>query len=51
MCFVHLVKVPQIIKMIRAGSAEGLSMLAVILELAALTFTGAYNFAKQFPFR
>jgi len=46
-----VVKVPQIIKMIGAGSAKGVSMLAVILELTALTFTGAYNFAKQFPFR
>lgn len=42
---------PQIVKIVRAGSVQGISMLATFLELAAVTFTGSYNFAKGFPFR
>ena len=53
--YVHLntilVKLPQIIKMINARSAENISYLATIQELAAITFTITYNFAKSFPFR
>ena len=45
------VKLPQIIKIVRASSVENLSYLAIIQELAAVTFTGAYSFAKSFPFR
>lgn len=45
-----LVKVPQIMKILKNQSAEGLSMFAVILELCGITFMLAYSFVKQFPF-
>ena len=45
------VKLPQIIKILRARSVENLSYLANIQELAAVTFTSAYSFGKSFPFR
>ena len=35
--------------MMNAQSAENLSYLATIQELAAITFTITYNFAKSFP--
>lgn len=53
-CFVHLffiVKLPQILKLIGARSAEGLSFNSVLLELFAITGTMAYSIAKSFPFR
>ena len=46
-----LVKVPQIVKIVSASSVENLSYLANILELAAVTFTSTYSYAKGFPFR
>lgn len=46
-----LVKVPQIVKILSASSVENLSYLANILELAAVTFTSTYSYAKGFPFR
>ncbi|CAI8019478.1 Mannose-P-dolichol utilization defect 1 protein homolog [Geodia barretti] len=45
-----LVKVPQILKCVKAGSVENLSYLATFLELAAATFTCAYNHHKGFAF-
>lgn len=45
------VKVPQILKILHAHSVENLSYLAFLLELAAVTFTCTYNYAKGFPFR
>lgn len=45
------VKMPQILKMIGAQSAEGLSFKSVLLELLAITGTMAYSIAKSFPFR
>lgn len=45
------VKVPQILKILHARSVENLSYLAFLLELAAVTFTCTYNYAKGFPFR
>jgi mannose-P-dolichol utilization defect protein 1 len=44
------VKVPQILKCVKAGSVENLSYLATFLELAAATFTCAYNHHKGFAF-
>jgi mannose-P-dolichol utilization defect protein 1 len=44
------VKVPQIVKILRAGSVQGLSLLAVLLEVCFGLFTFTYNFAKEFPF-
>lgn len=45
-----LVKVPQIVKLMAAQSAEGLSFKAVLLELLAITGTMAYSIANKFPF-
>ena len=50
-CLCLSVKVPQILKCVRAGSVENLSYLATFLELAAATFTCAYNHHKGFAFR
>ncbi|KAM6949055.1 mannose-P-dolichol utilization defect 1b [Aplochiton taeniatus] len=45
-----MVKLPQILKLVGAKSAEGLSFNAVLLELLAITGTMAYSLAKGFPF-
>lgn len=45
------VKLPQILKLMGAKSAEGLSFKSVLLELLALTGTMAYSIANKFPFR
>ena len=45
------VKFPQIIKILRNYSTEGLTYLACLLELGAVTFSSAYNYDKGFPFR
>lgn len=45
-----LVKVPQIVKILNAGSAEGISVASVFLELFAITASLAYSYVKGFPF-
>ncbi|KAM4611784.1 mannose-P-dolichol utilization defect 1b [Polymixia lowei] len=45
-----LVKLPQILKLMGARSAEGLSFNSVLLELLAITGTMAYSIANNFPF-
>ncbi|XP_071334254.1 mannose-P-dolichol utilization defect 1b [Trachinotus anak] len=45
-----MVKVPQILKLMGAKSAEGLSFKTVLLELLAITGTMAYSIANKFPF-
>ncbi|XP_068129954.1 mannose-P-dolichol utilization defect 1 protein [Hyperolius riggenbachi] len=45
-----MVKVPQIVKIVRAGTAEGLSFKSVLLELLALTGTMVYSITRSFPF-
>ncbi|KAM8746731.1 mannose-P-dolichol utilization defect 1b [Acanthopagrus schlegelii] len=45
-----LVKLPQILKLVGAKSAEGLSFQSVLLELLAITGTMAYSIANKFPF-
>jgi mannose-P-dolichol utilization defect 1 len=45
-----LVKVPQIVKIINAKSAEGISIYSVLLDLVAITFHFSYSFVKGFPF-
>ncbi|KAI5609974.1 mannose-P-dolichol utilization defect 1 protein [Silurus asotus] len=45
-----LVKLPQILKLLSAKSAEGLSFNSVMLELLSLTGTMVYSIAKSFPF-
>ena len=49
--FFFTVKLPQILKVVGAKSAEGLSFQTVILELLAITGTMAYSIANKFPFR
>ncbi|XP_023153241.1 mannose-P-dolichol utilization defect 1b [Amphiprion ocellaris] len=45
-----MVKLPQIIKLMGAKSAEGLSFKSLLLELLAITGTMAYSIANKFPF-
>lgn len=45
-----IVKVPQILKLINSGSAEGVSFLSYLLETTAYIITLAYNFRSGFPF-
>ncbi|KAG5260938.1 hypothetical protein AALO_G00298200 [Alosa alosa] len=45
-----LVKLPQILKLMGAKSAEGLSFNSILLELLAITGTMAYSIANSFPF-
>lgn len=45
------VKVPQILKIWRAGSSEGISIVGTSMELTAITGSMVYSYAKQFPFR
>lgn len=45
-----LVKVPQIVKILNAKSAEGISVISVLLDLMAITFHISYSFVKGFPF-
>jgi len=44
------VKLPQILKIMKSGSAKGISFVATLLELLAVTANGAYSFSKGFPF-
>ncbi|XP_037007058.1 mannose-P-dolichol utilization defect 1 protein isoform X2 [Artibeus jamaicensis] len=45
-----LVKLPQVLKILGAKSAEGLSLQSVMLELVALTGTMVYSIINKFPF-
>ena len=45
-----VVQVPQIVKIWRAGSAEGISLSSIIFDLFAFTVGGAFNWAKGYPF-
>ncbi|KAK2852102.1 hypothetical protein Q5P01_008378 [Channa striata] len=45
-----MVKLPQILKLMGAKSAEGLSFKSVLMELLAITGTMAYSIANKFPF-
>lgn len=45
-----IVKVPQIIKVLRAKSGEGINMISVSCELLAISATWSYGFAQKFPF-
>jgi len=45
-----LVKLPQILKVTAAKSAQGLSIASVCLDLTAVTATTAYNYSAQYPF-
>lgn len=45
-----IVKVPQIIKLVKSQSAEGLSFTSYVLETASFLVTLAYNVRSGFPF-
>ncbi|XP_067412395.1 mannose-P-dolichol utilization defect 1 protein [Emydura macquarii macquarii] len=45
-----IVKLPQVLKILGAKSAEGLSFGSLLLELLAITGTVAYSVANRFPF-
>ncbi|KAG5921899.1 hypothetical protein E4U42_005678 [Claviceps africana] len=45
-----IVKVPQIAKLVRSQSAEGVSFLSYLLETSAYLITLAYNVRNGFPF-
>ncbi|XP_056431857.1 mannose-P-dolichol utilization defect 1 protein-like [Gadus chalcogrammus] len=45
-----MVKLPQILKLMGAKSAEGMSFHSVLLELLAITGTMAYSISNNFPF-
>lgn len=45
-----LVKVPQIMKMVKAQSGEGISVAGTSLELTAIVFNVAYSFVNRYPF-
>ncbi|XP_027045389.1 mannose-P-dolichol utilization defect 1 protein-like [Pocillopora damicornis] len=46
-----IIKFPQILKVLRASSVEGLSLVGFVTELATQTVTFSYNSARGFPFR
>lgn len=45
-----LVKLPQILKIIKSKSGEGINIISVTLDLCAITIYLAYNYVKNFPF-
>lgn len=45
-----LVKMPQVIKIMNAKSGAGISIIGVLLELMAMSFTAAYSLGNAFPF-
>ncbi|CAK9827257.1 Mannose-P-dolichol utilization defect 1 protein homolog [Anthophora retusa] len=45
-----LVKVPQIVKILRSKSAKGINVLSVLLDLFAITAMVSYSFINGFPF-
>jgi mannose-P-dolichol utilization defect protein 1 len=45
-----IVKLPQILKIVGAGSAKGISLVSYLLETLALSFSLAYNFRSGNPF-
>lgn len=45
-----IVKVPQIMKFVRAGEAKGVSVTMYILEALGYTITVAFNIRKGYPF-
>lgn len=45
-----LVKLPQIIKIYRNRSGEGISLVSVTLDLCAITVYASYSYVEAFPF-
>jgi len=48
--FSILIKIPQIVKIYKNKSAEGISISSVSLDLTAITIYMSYSFVKDFPF-
>lgn len=44
-----IVKVPQILKIVKSGSVRGLSLSSYLLDTASLFITVAYNIRNKFP--
>ncbi|XP_011877221.1 PREDICTED: mannose-P-dolichol utilization defect 1 protein homolog [Vollenhovia emeryi] len=45
-----LVKVPQIVKILKNRSGEGINVFSVLLDLFAITAMSSYSFMSRFPF-
>lgn len=45
-----LVKVPQVLKILKNKSGEGINLISVLLDLTAITFHMSYSFVNGFPF-
>ncbi|XP_043540622.1 mannose-P-dolichol utilization defect 1 protein-like, partial [Chiloscyllium plagiosum] len=45
-----MVKLPQILKIVRAQSTEGLNFNSILLEMLAITGTMVYGMRNYFPF-
>lgn len=45
-----LVKVPQIVKILKSRSGEGISLVSVTLDLCAITIAVSYSYVSKFPF-
>jgi len=45
-----LVKVPQILKLLRSKSGQGISVVGLLMELFGLASNVAYSFRNEFPF-
>jgi len=45
-----IIKVPQIVKIVKAKSAKGISLTSVLLELVCLLFTMSFSYRRHFPF-
>jgi len=48
---IFLVKIPQIVKIFKNKSSEGINIFSVLLDLFAITATSSYGFSSNFPFR
>ncbi|XP_078053295.1 mannose-P-dolichol utilization defect 1 protein homolog [Augochlora pura] len=49
-CGSFLVKVPQVVKILRSKSAEGINFVSVLLDLLVITSMVSYSFVSGFPF-
>ncbi|KAL6261791.1 hypothetical protein P5V15_006879 [Pogonomyrmex californicus] len=45
-----LVKIPQIVKILKNRSGEGINIFSVLLDLFAITAMSSYSFISRFPF-
>uniref|UniRef100_A0A0A1WTE1 Mannose-P-dolichol utilization defect 1 protein homolog n=1 Tax=Zeugodacus cucurbitae TaxID=28588 RepID=A0A0A1WTE1_ZEUCU len=45
-----LVKIPQVLKLIKNKSGEGINLISVLLDLTAITSHMSYNYVKGYPF-